>query len=241
MTDSIYALAFGAHPDDVEISCAATMLKLAREQKSVVVCDLTEGEMGTRGTRALRRKEAAAAATALGYKARVNLNLGDTTFDLSRKNLLKVITVIRAYRPLVVLAPQPVERHPDHERAADLVKQACFYAGLRKIETKQNGGRQERHRPKFLFHYLQDKFSAPSFIVDVSDTFEESRAGLLAFKSQFYNPNSKEPESYLTRKEFLLALEARATYFGELIGARYGEGFLATNPLGVPVFSDLFR
>ncbi|MCS7013285.1 MAG: bacillithiol biosynthesis deacetylase BshB1 [Chloroherpetonaceae bacterium] len=240
MTEPIYALAFGAHPDDVEISCAATMLKLHREGKSVVVCDLTEGEMGTRGSRKQRRKEAHAAAQILGYRERINLNLGDTRFLNSRENLLKLIAVIRRYRPTVVFAPQPVERHPDHERAAKLVADACFYAGLLKIKTKESGKVQARHRPKFLFHYLQDRFTLPSFIVDVSETFEESRQGVLAFKSQFFNPASKEPETHISRKEFLESLEARAKYFGELIGARYGEGFLYGNILPVRCFSAVF-
>lgn len=240
MIESVYAVAFGAHPDDVEISCAATMLKLKMEGKSVVVCDLTEGEMGTRGSRQMRRKEAQAAAQVLGYQDRINLNLGDTRFLYSRENLLKIISVIRRYRPTVVFAPQPIERHPDHERAAKLIADACFYAGLLKLKTKLNGRTQARHRPKFLFHYLQDRFTPPSFIVDVSDTFEASRQGILAFKSQFFNPLSKEPETYISRKEFLEALEARAKYFGELIGARYGEGFLYANILPVRRFSDVF-
>lgn len=240
MIEPVYAVAFGAHPDDVEISCAATMLKLKMEGKSVVVCDLTEGEMGTRGSRQMRRKEAQAAAQVLGYQDRINLNLGDTRFLYSRENLLKIISVIRRYRPTVVFAPQPIERHPDHERAAKLIADACFYAGLLKLKTKLNGRTQARHRPKFLFHYLQDRFTPPSFIVDVSDTFEASRQGILAFKSQFFNPLSKEPETYISRKEFLEALEARAKYFGELIGARYGEGFLYANILPVRRFSDVF-
>lgn len=240
MPEPIYALAFGAHPDDIEISCSGTMLKLGREGKRVAVCDLTEGEMGTRGTRTLRRKEALDAARHLGYAERINLNLGDTRFENSRQNLLKVIGVIRRYRPTVVFAPQPIERHPDHERAAKLIADACFYSGLLKIKTKDNGKTQERHRPKFLLYYLQDRFIAPSFIVDVSDTFEESRKGLMAFKSQFYDPKSKEPESHISRKEFLDALEARAKYFGELIGARYGEGFLCANILPVKTFSSVF-
>ena len=240
MPEPIYALAFGAHPDDVEISCPATLLKLHREGKRVAVCDLTEGEMGTRGTRHVRRQEALEAARHLGYAERINLNLGDTRFEHSRENLLKIITVIRRYRPTVVFAPQPIERHPDHERAAKLIADACFYSGLIKIKTKEKNKLQERHRPKFLLYYLQDRFAVPSFIVDVSDTFEASRHGLMAFKSQFYNPQSKEPESYISRKEFLEALEARAKYFGELIGARYGEGFLYPNIMPIKTFSSVF-
>ncbi len=240
MSEYIYALAFGAHPDDIEIACSATMLKLRQEGKLVVACDLTEGEMGSRGTRTLRRKEAAEAAQHLGYTERINLNLGDTRFENSHENLLKVIRILRRYRPTVVFAPQPIERHPDHERAARLITDACFYSGLVKIKTKDNGKIQERHRPKYLLYYLQDRFMLPSFIVDVSDTFEASRKAVMAFKSQFYDPNSKEPETHISRKEFLEALDARAKYFGELIGARYGEGFVYASILPVKHFSSVF-
>ncbi|MFN3394382.1 MAG: bacillithiol biosynthesis deacetylase BshB1, partial [Candidatus Thermochlorobacter sp.] len=150
------------------------------------------------------------------------------------------IRVLRRYQPTVVFAPQPIERHPDHERAAKLITDACFYSGLIKIKTKDNGKIQERHRPKYLLYYLQDRFMSPSFIVDVSETFEASRKAVIAFKSQFYDPNSKEPETHISRKEFLEALDARAKYFGELIGARYGEGFVYASILPVKNFSSVF-
>lgn len=237
---TVYALAFGAHPDDVELSCGATLLKIAREGKSVAVCDLTEGEMGTRGTVAIRRKEAAAASKALGYSHRLTLNLGDSKLGVSRPNLLKVIGVIRRFQPAVVFAPPPRERHPDHEAASALVQKACFFSGLLKIRTAHGGKKQAPHRPAHLFYYLQNTPEMPDMIVDVSDTFTESRKGLLAFESQFFNPNSSEPETHLTRKEFLTGYEARAHHFGEMIGARYGEGFLTTRLLGIKNFSGFF-
>ncbi|MCS6989597.1 MAG: bacillithiol biosynthesis deacetylase BshB1 [Chloroherpetonaceae bacterium] len=240
-SNPVYALAFGAHPDDVELACAATMLKLRREGKSVAICDLTEGEMGTRGSREIRRKEAHEAAKILGLAERLNLNLGDTTFQLDAETRDKVISVIRYFKPVVVFATQPEERHPDHMRASRLVAEACFYAGLRKVQTQWNGASQEAHRPKHLLYYIQDRFANPDVILDVSDTFEESRKAILAYKSQFYDPNSKEPETFISRKEFLEGLDAKARVFGEMIGVKYGEGFLIHRHLGIGTFSDVFR
>lgn len=237
----VYALAFGAHPDDVELACAATMLKLHLEKKSVAICDLTEGEKGTRGTKEIRRREAGEAATLLGVSARVNLNLGDTAFQNTVENRNKLIAVIRHFQPTVVFATQPEERHPDHVRASQMVTEACFYAGLRKIQTKWKGKLQEAHRPKHLLYYIQDRFAEPDFILDVSQTYEESRKAILAYKSQFFNPDSNEPETFISRKEFLEGLDAKARVFGEMIGARYGEGFLVYRHLGVSTFSDVFR
>ncbi|MBC8044316.1 MAG: bacillithiol biosynthesis deacetylase BshB1 [Rhizobacter sp.] len=241
ISEKVYALAFGAHPDDVELSCAATLLKLTRGGNTVAVCDLTEGEMGTRGTVAIRRSEATSAAAALGYSNRINLNLGDSKLEVSRGNILKVIAVIRRFQPSVVFASPPSERHPDHEAASLLVTRACFFAGLRKIITRHKGHLQTPHRPKHLLYYLQHHAELPDVIVDVSETFDESRAGLLAFKSQFFQAGSREPETKLTRKTFLEATTARAKYFGELIDADYGDGFLHRGALGVKNFSALFE
>lgn len=237
----VYALAFGAHPDDVELACAATMLKLHHEKKSVAICDLTEGEKGTRGTRQIRRREAQDAATLLGISARVNLNLGDTTFQNTVENRNKIIAVIRHFQPTVVFTTQPEERHPDHMRASQMITEACFYAGLHKIQTKWKGKLQEAHRPKYLLYYIQDRFTKPDIILDVSQTYEASRKAILAYKSQFFNPDSKEPETFISRKEFLEGLDAKARVFGEMIGVKYGEGFLVHRYLGIEVFSDVFR
>lgn len=237
----IYALAFGAHPDDVELACAATMLKLHRENKFVVICDLTEGEKGTRGSRSIRRKEAQNAAALLGIAERINLNLGDASFENSAKNRDKLIAVIRHFKPTVVFATQPEERHPDHIRASQMITEACFYAGLRKIQTTWKGKTQEAHRPKHLLYYIQDRFAKPDFILDVSETYQDSRKAILAYKSQFYDPNSNEPETFISRKEFLEGLDAKARLFGEMIGAKYGEGFLVHRHLAISTFSDVFR
>lgn len=237
----VYALAFGAHPDDVELACAATMLKLYHEKKSVAICDLTEGEKGTRGTKEIRRREAREAATLLGIAERKNLDLGDTTFQNSVENRDKIIAVIRYFQPTVVFATQPEERHPDHVRASQMITEACFYAGLRKIETRWNNKKQEPHRPNYLLYYIQDRFAKPDFILDVSEAFEESRKAILAYKSQFFNPDSNEPETFISRKEFLEGLEAKARTYGEMIGVKYGEGFLLHRCLGISRFSDVFK
>ncbi|NTV46085.1 MAG: bacillithiol biosynthesis deacetylase BshB1 [Chlorobiales bacterium] len=235
----VYALAFGAHPDDVELSCGATLLKLQKEGHKVAVCDLTEGELGTRGTPAERRREAKAAAEAMGYTDRINLNLGDGNIEQNRDNLLAIVCIIRHFRPTLVLASPPEERHPDHEHASRLVKEAVFYAGLQNIKTTYKGRTQTSHRPKHLIYYIQSLHTEPSFVVDVSETFEAARQGILAFKSQFYRPESKEPETHISRADFLTGIEARARYFGEQIGVKYGEGFIYPRILGVSNLSGL--
>jgi bacillithiol biosynthesis deacetylase BshB1 len=239
----LYALAFAAHPDDVEITCGGTMLLLHRQGFATGVCDLTEGEMGTRGSRELRRKEAAAAAKVMGYTVRENLKIPDTNVAPTRANLLKVISVIRAYRPDIVFLNPPLDRHPDHQHTSQLVSEACFYAGLRKLVTKRHGKVQEPHRPKHKLYYIQNTFLTPDIIVDVSDVFEESRKGIHAFGSQFHNDNVKpsEPETHISRRNFLTSLDARAKLFGELIGVGYGEGFLYKDILGVKNLADVFK
>ncbi|ACF14483.1 LmbE family protein [Chloroherpeton thalassium ATCC 35110] len=237
----IYALAFGAHPDDVELSAGATLLKIISENKQVAVCDLSEGELGTRGSREIRRQEATKAAQLMGYTARVNLNLGDGNIADTQENRLKVIQIIRQFRPTSVFTCSPLERHPDHEHTARLIKEACFYAGLANIPTEHEGDLQTPHRPTYLFYYLQQVHIVPDLIVDVSETFERARQGVLAFESQFYRPGSNEPETHISRKEFLTGLEARARYFGELIGVKYGEPFVKENHIGIPHFSDVFK
>lgn len=236
----VYALAFGAHPDDVELSCGATLLKIQKEGYSVAVCDMTEGELGTRGSRAERRREAKAAAEVMGYVDRINLNLGDGNIEHNKDNLLAVICMIRHFRPTLVLTNPPEERHPDHEHTSRLVKEAVFYSGLQNIKTSYKGRTQAAHRPSHLLYYLQNLNTKPSFVVDVTETFEASRKGILAFKSQFYQPDSTEPETHISRPEFLTGLEARARYFGEQIGVKYGEGFLYPRTLGISNLSGLF-
>ena len=212
--ETVYALAFGAHPDDVELSCGATLLKIIGEGQTVAVCDLTRGEMGTLGTPKLFNTE---------------------------ENLAEIIKVNRQFRPHVVFANAPDERHPDHIKASRLVTDACYYAGLQQLATSINGNAQEPHRPKHLLYYIQFKHLEPDIIVDISETFEASRKGVLAFSTQFYKSGITEgPRTLINRPEFLTALEARARYFGEQIGVLYGEGFKLSSILGVRSFTGTF-
>ncbi len=240
-TDKVYALAFGAHPDDVELSCGATLLSIIDEGKPVAVCDLTQGEMGTLGTPETRKAESVLASRVMGYHKRITLDLGDAKIQYSDATLRELVGIIRHFQPDVVFTNPPDERHPDHMKASRLVYDAVFYAGLKKISTERDGRRQEPFRPRHLLYYMQFKHFDPAVIVDVTTTFERSRKGILAFSSQFYQENSdKEPETLIQRKEFLSGLEARARYLGEQIGTRYGEGFTLPGPLGVASFSSLF-
>jgi N-acetylglucosamine malate deacetylase 1 len=240
-TEPVYALAFGAHPDDVELACGATILKIIDEGHQAAVCDLTKGEMGTLGTPGTRKKEAEKAAQVMGYRNRTSLDLGDSKLFYNEENLAEVIRIIRYFRPDVVFANPPDERHPDHMKASKLVTDAVYYAGLRQLETFMHGEKQQPHRPQHLLYYIQFKHLEPDLIVDVSETFVRSRAGILAFASQFYREGAvEEPATLINRKEFLTGLEARARYFGEQIGTLYGEGFLLPSKMAVRHFSKAF-
>lgn len=232
-------LGFGAHPDDVEISCGGSIAKLVQGGKSVGLIDLTMGELGTRGSGPLRLIEASAAAEILGVKHRENLQLGDGFFEENQENLLKVIEMIRKYRPEVVLANSIKDRHPDHARGASLVSRACFLSGLRKIETSNEGKNQEAWRPKSVYHYIQDYYIDPDFVIDVSDFFEMKMASIKAYKSQFFDPNSPEPATPISGSEFFDVLKSRAMDFGRPAGAVFGEGFTVERPPLVEDFFDL--
>ncbi len=232
-------LGFGAHPDDVEISCGGSIAKLVQSGKSVGLIDLTMGELGTRGSGPLRLIEASAAAEVLGVKYRENLQLGDGFFEENQESLLKVIEMIRKYRPEVVLANSIKDRHPDHARGASLVSRACFLSGLRKIETSNEGKAQEAWRPKSVYHYIQDYYIDPDFVIDVSDFFEIKMASIKAYKSQFFDPNSPEPETPISGSEFFDVLKSRAMDFGRPAGAMLGEGFTVERPPLVEDFFDL--
>jgi len=239
--ETIYALAFGAHPDDVELSCGATLLKIMSEGKSVAVCDLTRGEMGTHGTPETRKKEAATATSLMGYQSRDTLDLGDSKLFHNEENVAEIIKVIRRFRPTVVFSNPPDERHPDHIKASRLVTDACYYAGLQQLTTTIKGRSQEPHRPKHLLYYIQFKHLEPDIIVDISSTFAASRKGVLAFGTQFYKEGTEEePDTLIKRREFLTGLEARARYFGEQIGTLYGEGFRLSSTLGITSFTKVF-
>ena len=224
-------LAVGAHPDDIELTCSGTILKLVRQGRSVGIVDLTEGELGTRGSRQLRQEEAASASKVLGVNVRENLRIPDGNILINRENLLKVIRAIRAYRPEILLFPYWKDRHPDHEHAHTLCREAMFYAGLAKIETVAEGTPQPPHRPGRWFHFMQWEEFTPSFVIDVSDVWPDRMKSILSYRSQFYDSNSKEPETVLSSPDFIDFLETRGKYYGDMIGAAYGEPFLAGKTL----------
>ncbi len=231
-------LAIGVHPDDVELSCAGTLLKHIEMGKTVGILDLTRGELGTRGSAELRDKEAAAAAKLMGAAVRVNVRMADGFFQHNEENLLKIIRVLREYRPEIVLANALTDRHPDHGRAAKLTADACFLAGLRKIETHQRGEFQEKWRPKVVYHYIQDYNLKPDFIVDITPYIDKKIELIKAFSSQFYDPNSKEPQTPISGSDFFDFIKGRAKNFGRPGGVAYAEGF---NVARVPVVEDLFE
>lgn len=230
-------LAFGAHPDDVELSAAGTLLRHIRQGKTAAIVDLTQGELGSRGTIATRYEEAHAASEILGIKARVNLKMADGFFEHNQENLMKVVEQIRYFKPEIVLANAVQDRHPDHPKGSKLVSEACFLAGLRKIETTLNGEKQEAYRPKAVYHYIQDRHSRPDFVVDVTDFVEQKFDAIKAYKTQFYDPDSKEPQTPISGQEFFEFLRGRMSEYGRQIGAQYGEGFTVERLIGV---DDLF-
>jgi bacillithiol biosynthesis deacetylase BshB1 len=226
-------LAFGAHPDDVEMSCGGTLAKLVSEGRKVGIIDLTRGELGSRGTAEIRDKESENAAHILGVHVRENLCFRDGFFLEDDAHLYKVIEIIRKYQPEIVLCNAIIDRHPDHGKGARLVRNAVFMSGLVKIETSYKETKQENWRPKRFFHYIQDHNLAPDFVIDISDFYEQKMASVGAHKSQFYNPNSTEPKTYISTPDFWDFFQSRAHNTGHIIGAKYGEGFMAETPLKV--------
>jgi bacillithiol biosynthesis deacetylase BshB1 len=232
-------LAIGAHPDDVELSCSGTIAKLVKQGRAVGILDLTRGELGTRGTPAIRAKEAADAARVLGVRVRDNLKIPDGNIEINKKNLAQVIAVIRKYQPQILLIPYSSERHPDHEHAHRLAKEAWYYSGVAKIRTADRGKLQQRFRPDYYFEYMMLHSFPPSFIVDISDVYTTRVAAIKAFKSQFFSPESKEPRTFLSTEGFMDLLETRAKHFGQLVGASYGEPFFSIKPIGIHDLSSL--
>jgi bacillithiol biosynthesis deacetylase BshB1 len=232
-------LAFAAHPDDIELAAGGTLLAHIALGKKVGIVDLTKGELGTRGNAELRLKEAAASAAIMGITIRENLGFRDGFFIKDEHHLLKAIEMIRKYQPDIVLCNSELDRHTDHAKAGDLIHEACFLSGLRKIETIHKGQTQEAWRPKAVYHYIQDYWTKPDIIVDITPYFKTKLKCIKAFSSQFYDPNSSEPESAITGKDFFDFLEGRALQFGRLIGAQYGEGFTVKRPMGATDLTHL--
>ena len=237
--NKIDILAFGAHPDDIELSSGGTLIKHIKAGKSVAIVDLTQGELGSRGTIETRYAEAAAASEILGIKQRVNLCMADGFFTHSEENLIKIIEQIRHFCPQIVLANAIEDRHPDHARASKLVSEACFLAGLRKIKTNFQGKDQEAHRPKTVYHYIQDHFIKPDFVIDVTPFVNQKIEAIRAYKTQFFDPNSTEPKTPISGENFFEFLRGRMSEFGRNIGVDYAEGYTVERVLGVDSFFDL--
>lgn len=233
-------LAIGVHPDDVELSCSGTIIKMIAEGKKVGLVDLTQGELGTRGSGGLRLEEAANAADFMKASFRDNLGMRDGFFQHNDENLIKIAKVIRKYQPEIVLANAVSDRHPDHGRAAKLVSDACFISGLVKVEIPdENGEPYDRWRPKAVYHYIQDNHIDPDFVIDITDHIEEKMKAILCYKSQFYDPNSKEPESPISSMNFLESVKAKNRVFGRPLNYDFAEGFTVERTIGVNSLFDL--
>jgi bacillithiol biosynthesis deacetylase BshB1 len=218
-------LAFGAHPDDVELGCGATIAKEISLGKKVGIVDLTRGELGTRGSADLRDLEAEKAGAILGVSVRENLGFSDGFFTNDKKHQLEIIKMIRKFQPEIVLCNAIDDRHIDHPKGSNLVSDACFLSGLLKIDTKIEGKQQEKWRPKQVYHYIQWKNIEPSFVVDVTGFIDKKTKAVVAYSSQFYDPKSNEPETPITSKNFIDSIHYRAKDLGRLIGVEYAEGF----------------
>jgi bacillithiol biosynthesis deacetylase BshB1 len=227
-------LVLPVHPDDAELGCAGTILKEIALGKKVGIVDLTRGELGTRGSAEIRDQEAAESAKILGLTVRDNLSLPDGFFENKKEHQLKVIEVIRRFRPEIVITNAYHDRHPDHGRASDLVEDASFLSGLRKIETGYDGKKQEEWRPNLVLHFIQDNYIKPDILVDVTSHWDKKIESIHAFGSQFYNPDwENEPQTYISSPDFIQVIEARAREFGKSIGVKYAEGFISRKILGV--------
>lgn len=234
-------LAIAAHPDDVELSCAGTLMVHALQGLKTGIVDLTRGELGTRGTPEGRLLEAQDACTLMGLEVRENLGLADGFFQNTREDQLAVIRAIRKFRPEIVLANAVDDRHPDHGRAARLIADSCFMAGLRKIETSDNGQPQQAWRPKQVYHFLQDRFHQPDFVVDITAVIEKKMEAIRCFKSQFMAEKDHEPQTYISSPEFFDSVLYRAKMLGKMVGVPYAEGYTSAKMLGVRNLMDMIN
>lgn len=225
MSETVDILFFGAHPDDVELSAGGTAAKCVKDGLRIGIVDLTHGEMGTRGTPQTRRKEAQAAARVLGATFRQQLDFQDGNLQTGREQELEIIEILRVRRPSLVIAPWPDDRHPDHTRTGRLVTDASFYAGLKSLQTGAPA-----HRPQTVLYYMLNYMVTPSIVVDVTDAWKAKMRSVAAYKSQFHDPKSKEPQTFISDPKFLEMIDARGRHFGALIGARYGEAFVTKQP-----------
>jgi N-acetylglucosamine malate deacetylase 1 len=237
-------LAIAVHPDDVELCCSGTLMMEKIHGKKTGVVELTRGELGTRGTAELRAEESKKAAEIMQLDARENLGMADGFFKNDEAHQRLLIRAIRKYRPEIVLGNSLADRHPDHGRAGGLIADACFLSGLRKIETVDLDGIVQPHwRPKYVFHYIQDRYSNPSFVYDITDVFERKLAAIQAYSSQFFSQSyaNDEPQTYISTPEFLHSIIGRHQMFGKMIGVSYAEGFVSEKMVGISDFDALVR
>jgi len=234
-------LAFGVHPDDVELGCAGTIMAAIDQGKKVGIVDLTRGELGTRGTPTTRTQEATAAAKIMGVQVRENLDMADGFFINDEAHQRKIIALIRKYQPDVILANAPEDRHPDHGRSAKLVSDAAFLSGLRKVETIHEGITQTAWRPAYTFHYIQDRFIQPSFVIDITAYMERKMEAVLAYGTQFTNADTSEPQTYISSPQFLETVKARALMLGKRIGVGYAEGYITEKIIGFSNFDAIIK
>ena len=232
-------LAIGAHPDDVELGCSATLAKEISRGKKVGILDLTQGELGTRGTAETRAKEAKDASDIMGVSVRENLKFADGFFVNDRQHQLEIIKILRKYQPEIVLCNAIDDRHIDHGKGSQLVSDACFLSGLMKIETEIGGKAQQQWRPKQVYHYIQWKHIEPDFVVDVTGYLDIKMKAVMAYQTQFYDPKSKLPETPISSKNFTDSVEYRARDLGRIIGVEHGEGFTVERYVGVESIFDL--
>jgi N-acetylglucosamine malate deacetylase 1 len=227
-------LAIGAHPDDVELGCSGTLITAVKQGKKVGIVDLTQGELGTRGTIESRYQEAEDAGKIIGISVRENLKMRDGFFQNDEAHQLKLIGSLRKYKPEIVIGNIYEDRHPDHGKAGNLIYDACFLSGLAQVKTKnEQGEEQEKWRPKYLLHYIQDRFYEPDIILDISDVWEQRMEAILAYRSQFHSTEINGPQTYISSPEFMEAIVSRARLLGKRIGVRFAEGFLSKKSIGL--------
>lgn len=235
-------LAFGAHPDDVELSCAGVLLVEKENGKKTGIVDLTQGELGTRGSAAIRKEEAAAAATILKVDVRINLEMADGFFENDKTHQIKIIEVLRKYCPEIILVNATEDRHPDHGKGGALLNDAAFLSGLSKIITTENGIEQKPWRPKYVLNYIQDRYLDPNVIIDISDVMEQKIESIRAYGTQFFNPTAKdEAQTYISTPEFLDGIIARSAMMGKMIGVKYAEGFISKKKIGIKNLDALIQ
>ena len=234
-------LAIGVHPDDVELGCAGTLMSAIAEGKKVGIVDLTRGELGTRGSAETRKVEARNAANILGINIRENLGMADGFFQNDEQHQRLLIQAIRKYQPTIILANATEDRHPDHGRSAKMVSDAAFLSGIRKISTQLDGNKQKEWRPAYVFHYIQDRFLQPSFVVDISAYMDKKIESVLAYSTQFFNPYLNEPQNYISSPQFLDTVKGRAMMLGKRIGVEYAEGYISEKMIGISSFDSLIQ